>query len=143
MKRIISLMLTLIFVSALFASCGNSSAAGTYTLESVGGKTPFEWYSKGLSGEVVEGLLDLLGTSKEELSANFYILTLENDGKAKIHSEYEALFNEEGALESEGVWTLDGDVLTVTVNGKDVIMTFKNGVLTRDFDGDEGVFRKN
>ena len=143
MKRILSLLLTLIFVSVLFASCGKSSAAGTYTLETIGGETPFEWIKSSIGGDdaSAENLLDLFGVTKENLNEKFYILTLDNDGNAYIYSEYTAMY--EGFAESEGVWRLDGDVLTVTVNGEDIIMTFKDGILTRDINGVEGVFRKS
>ena len=142
MKRTLSLLLTLIFVSSLLTACGTVPAVGTYTLETIGGNTPFDWIvgSLGSSEEAIEDLLGLFGTDKETLNEKFYVLTLENGGKASIYSEYAAMYD--GSAESEGTWTLEGDVLTVTVNGEDTLMTFRDGVLTRDFNGDVGVFKK-
>ncbi|MBR3424236.1 MAG: hypothetical protein IKG80_07070, partial [Clostridia bacterium] len=88
-----------------------------------------------------ENFLELFGVTKDNLNEKFYLLTLENGGKASVYSEYAVMYA--GVAESEGVWALDGDVLTVTVDGEDVIMTFKDGVLTHDFNGDEGVFKKD
>ena len=142
MKKVISLLLMTVLVSLALSSCGGS-AVGTYTLETIGGMTPFDWIKDSLdsSDEAVEDLLDIFGTNKEAVNSRFYVLTLESGGKATVYSEYAAMY--EGYAESEGVWSLDGDVLTVTVNGEDLIMKFKNGVLTRDFNGAEGVFKKS
>ncbi|MBR6916782.1 MAG: hypothetical protein IKN38_01225, partial [Clostridia bacterium] len=94
MKRILSLLLTLIFVSSLLAGCGDNSPAGTYTLETIGGKTPVEWMKESVNGSEkgVESLLELFGISKDDLNDNFYTLTLEKDGKALIDSAYGSMY---------------------------------------------------
>ena len=143
MKNVFSIILAAAILSFALISCGSSSATGTYTLETIGGLTPFEWIkgSLGSSEEAVEDLLDLFGTDKKSLNEKFYVLTLERGGKASIYSEYARMY--EGVAESEGTWTLKEDVITVTVNGEDTVLTFRDGVLTRDFNGDVGVFKKN
>ncbi|MBQ6262095.1 MAG: hypothetical protein IJK58_01105 [Clostridia bacterium] len=142
MKKAISLFFVLVIISVFFTSCGGNSAVGTYTLETIGGKTPFDWIKDSIEGDddSTEGLLELFGVTKDGLNERFYVLTLEDGGKASVYSEYAVMYA--GIAESEGVWTLDGDVLTVTIDGEDVIMTFKDGVLTHNFNGSEGVFKK-
>lgn len=142
MKRTISLLLALIFVSSLLAACGADPAVGTYTLETIGGKTPVEWMKESVNGseQGLESLLELFGVTKDDLNENFYTLTLENDGKASVCSAYASMYA--GAAVRAGTWSIEGDVLTVSLDGETEIFTFKNGVLTREFNGEEGVFKK-
>ena len=142
MKKVLSLLLTIAFLSVMLVACKGNPAVGTYTLKTIKGMTPFDWIKDSMDAtdEGVESLLELFDVKKNDLNEKFFILTLKEDGKASVYSEYSVLYK--GTAEFEGEWSLDGDKLTVTVDGDAEIMTFKNGTLTCDFDGDEGVFEK-
>ena len=133
MKRIISLTLVVLMIAAMFVGCGSSSLEGTYKIKSINGKDLMSYFREqiaemgGEDTEItdadVESFLKLMGIENVD---EFVTFTFASDGtlKASVIGE-----------EVTGTWTLDGEKLTMTIDGDDQTATFKNGEIAVNEEG--------
>ena len=132
MKRIVSLILVVLMVAALFVGCGSSdSLDGTYKLKAIDGKNVKEYFTaiaeKG--GETLQTVLDFMGIDENTLD-NLMTLVLKSDGTFSLNSKMDA---EEKSY--DGTWTQEGDKLTLTMDNEPQEFTLKDGELTFAVDG--------
>lgn len=115
MKRVISIILAVLLVAALFAGCEPALEA-TYKLKKINGLSLREFlaqYDNAVTDEQVQQL------------ENRVILTLNKDGTLDSVGK---------ALVGTGAWTRNGDQVTLVINGEIKVCTFKNGELTYEED---------
>lgn len=132
MKRIVSLILVVLMVAALFVGCGSSdSLDGTYKLKAIDGKNVKEYFTaiaeKG--GETLQTVLDFMGIDENTLD-NLMTLVLKSDGTFSLNSKMDA---EEKSY--DGTWTQEGDKLTLTMDNEPQEFTLKDGELTLELKG--------
>ena len=121
MKRVISLTLAVLLIAALFVGC-SSSPAGTYTLKTINGKSAKEYYTAAASeaGIDVDTLLEYLGIDLDH-PENLMQFVLKEDGTA----DYK--LNLGDVKEGSGTWKLEGDKLTLTLDGDAQEIQYKDG----------------
>ncbi len=135
MKKIISLVLVLLFVAAMTAGCKSESGelAGTYKISEFHGKSVLEYFGDQAesAGKTLEEYLAMYGAT-EETADEYLVLTLTSDGVAEMCSF--------GVPELPGTWLRDGNTLKVTFNritqaftidGDDLIMDGSSMVFTK------------
>lgn len=132
MKRIVSIALVVLMVAALFVGCSSNSVDGVYRIKTVNGKELKTYLTEELGGteDQIEALLKMAGIDSLE---DYMTITLNQDGTVKA-----AMMGEE----SEGTWKLDGEKLTLTVDGEATECTYKDGKITVDMDGETMVLGK-
>ena len=120
MKRIVSLVLAVLMLAALFAGC-SSGPEGVYKIKTFDGQDAKEFFeslaqlAKAFGGDEIN-VDELMDAMKLELKA---------DGVAVTSKEDEA---EEGKYVTiEGTWKLDGDKITITFEDESMEGTYKDG----------------
>ncbi len=123
MKKLAAFALILVLAASAFAACAAPDPTGRYTLQSINGQTPAEYFKaeadeEGLS---LADLLSFLGLPEDKLN-EFMTLTLEKEGKATIQ-----IFGEDAA---ECTWELKGGTLYLTDDDGTQELAYKNGAVT-------------
>ncbi len=141
MKRIVSIALVVLMIAALFAGCsGSSSPEGTYKIKSINGKDVKSYFKESMGAlagegeeitdEQIDAILALMGINNID---EFVTFTLEEGGNFKASMMGE---------EQTGTWKLEGDKLTMTIDGDDATGTFKDGEITIEMEGESMVLAK-
>ena len=130
MKRILSLVLAVLLVAALFAGCelaDNSSPEGTYTIKTINGKGIREYYTKNAEaiGIDVDSLLENMGIDLDH-SEDLFSITLREDGTF----EFKNFLNSDKI--GSGTWKVSGDKLILDNGNKAEELEFKNNKITLD-----------
>ncbi len=137
MKKTLSLLIAAIMIFAAFSACAKPNVEGVYTLKSINGMTPYEYFQAEASDENIDvaDLLSFLGLTEETIN-QFMVITLEKDGKAKVQ-----VFGEET---EEGTWELT-KINTVTLKMSDEVseLAYLAGTLTVKDDDMIYVLSKN
>ena len=135
MKRILSLMLVLMLVLALFAGCtqegsvsgllpAGATVPGLYKLKSVNGKPIREGLVEAVGGE--EALDRWINEAGFSDLSDFITLDLNADGTCTIS---------ELGRRGQGTWTQEGSEILLTIEDSKVpSCTWVNGVITFTFD---------
>ena len=129
MKKTLAILIAAIMIVAAFSACSSKKAAGKYTLKTINGKTPYEYFTEEASKEGLDvaTLLAFMGLSEDKLN-EFVVINLEEDGKAKAQ-----VFGEEA---EEGTWELKkSNTVTITIGDETNEYEYKNGTLTVEDDG--------
>ena len=135
MKRILSLMLVLMLVLVLFVGCSESgssgggaatveSVAGLYKVKSMNGKPIKEALSEELAGNGmnIDDYLDMVKEHYQiESIEDMMTMTLKADGTCSMAEMGE---------EMKGTWTLDGNKVSVTIDGDTLEATYSNGTIS-------------
>lgn len=128
MKRILSLVLAVLLVAALFAGCELlGSPAGTYTVQTINGKSVKDYYTTAAKEEYgvdLTGLLSLLGVDldhPEELMS----IVLKEDGAAEYKS---GLLGDTKV--ASGTWKQENGKLLLTLGGETRELEYRNGKIT-------------
>lgn len=128
MKRILSLLLAVLLAAALFAGCGLlGSPEGTYTVQTINGKSVKDYYTtvaKEEYGVDLTGLLSLLGIDLEH-PEELMSIVLKEDGTAEYRS---GLLGD--AKVASGTWKQEGGKLTLTLAGETKELDYRNGKIT-------------
>ena len=139
MKRIVSLTLVVLMVAALFVGCGggDSNPVGTYSFKSINGKSLEDYFADykdqaEAAGMDFDALLALMGIDLSH-PEEFMKLELMEGGKLTLTAKMSV-----AEETKEGTWELNGDKLTMTVDGDPQECTFKNGEITMTMDGENG-----
>ena len=134
MKRILSVTLVVLMAVALFVGCASKPAAtdGVYKIKTVNGKEMTAYLTEELDGAAVdvEAKLKLFGIEKLE---DYMTFALNEDGTLTVSVMGE---------ESVGTWKLDGEKLTLTLDGETMEGTYQNDEITVEMDGDTMVLGK-
>ena len=90
MKRIVSIVLVVLMIAALFAGCSSSSPEGTYKIKSINGKDLKTYFKESfgamaeegqeITDDQIEGFLKLMGINSMD---EFVTFTLESGGTFK------------------------------------------------------------
>ena len=135
MKRILSLVLAVLLVAALFAGCELlGSPAGTYTVKTINGKSVKDYYTttaKEEYGVDLTGLLSLLGIDldhPEELMS----IDLKEDGTAEYKS---GLLGD--AKVASGTWKQEGGKLLLTLAGETRELDYSFGKITLELGSEQ------
>jgi len=128
MKRIVSLTVAVLLIAALFAGC-SSGPEGTYKVKTIDG----EEYSKYV--DMLVGLMTAFGGDEMKVDADQMKSMLEKAGSFTLKSDgVVEMFdvNEEDWTETSktGVWKLDGEKISITIEGKTMEGTLKDGEIT-------------
>lgn len=140
MKRILCITLTILMIAALFAGC-SSGPEGTYKVKTIGG----EEYSQYV--DFMVGLMSAFGGDEMKVDADQMKSMLEKAGSFTLKSDgvvEQFDVNEDDWTETTktGTWKLDGEKLTITVDGKTMEGTLKDGEITITKDGKTVVLGK-
>ena len=140
MKRIVSLTVAVLLIAALFAGC-SSGPEGTYKVKTING----EEYSQYV--DMMVGLMSVFGGDEMKVDADQMKSMLEKAGSFTLKSDgvvEQFDVNEDDWTETTktGTWKLDGEKLTITVDGKTMEGTLKDGEITITKDGKTTVLGK-
>ena len=140
MKRVVSLMLVVLMIAAIFVGCGSSGSSGDvgnpeglYKIKSVNGKSVKEYF-KSETGVTNDSDIDLalayLGIDSLD---NLITFELRSGGKLVASMMGQSV---------EGTWKLNGNKVIMTVDGESSEATFKNGELIVENDGQKMVLAR-
>ena len=134
MKRIVAITLVVIMVAALFVGCGSSSPEGLYRVKTMNGQSlkdaMMAEMGSGATEDQLNAFLQLMGIEKLEDIITF---DLQSGGKVVASMMGE---------KTEGTWKVDGEKITITIDGDAQEGTFKNGEITIEEDGMKMVLAK-
>ena len=134
MKRIVSITLVVLMIAAMFVGCGSSSPEGLYKIKTVNGKSMMDSLKEEAGDEMTEeqikALLSFLGIDNIEEAITF---ELKADGTLSVKMMGE---------ESTGTWKVEGDKITMTIDGDSVTGTYASGKITVKMDDQEMVLAK-
>lgn len=128
MKRIVSLTVAVLLIAALFVGC-SSGPEGTYKVKTIDG----EEYSTYV--DMIVGVMTAFGGDELKVDADQMKSLLEKAGSFTLKADgvVESFdVDEENWTETTktGTWKLDGEKLTITVDGKTMEGTLKDGEIT-------------
>lgn len=134
MKRIVSLVLVVMLVAALFVGCSKSgSPEGTYYIKSMGGVSMEDMLKKE-AGEEFD-LDSILSMFKVSSLGELITMELKADGTVSMKNAMDAMTGDEDAAMT-GTWTQDGSKITITIDGDAQEFTLDGNELTGG-EGDE------
>lgn len=136
MKRTLCIVLTLLLALSLFAACSKSGSStggsganleptlknvsGSYNLKSLNGKDVKSALREAYGEEDYKDFLEYFHLDENNLN-DFLKMTLKEDGSCTI---------EEAGMTGSGTWKLEGDKVTITIDGETEVGTWSNGILT-------------
>ena len=129
MKRMITLVLAALLVAALFAGCELlGSPAGTYTLNTINGKSVKEYYTAAAEAKGIDAasLLALLGLDVDH-PEDLMQVTLKDDGTVEYRSNFDFELRE-----GEGVWKQDNGKTVITLDDESIKIDYAYGKLTAE-----------
>ena len=138
MKRMISLVLAVLFVAAMMVACGDSgpdvssNPAGKYFVKTINGKSLEDSLNEELkdTGMTID---DALKMAKVESINDLMFLELNEDGSAKMVAM---------GIEMTGTWKQDGSKLNITIDGDTQVFTIDGSTIKGTTDDQEYVFEK-
>lgn len=141
MKRFVSLMLVVLLVATLFVGCSSgasSSPEGTYKIKSIDGKDLKTYFTdslkeQGIAEEDFDSMLGLMGLSMDTLS-DFMTITLNKDGTVTMDAMDEDA--------TTGTWKLEGDQLTISADGEDMVFTYSGNEIVAEIEGQKMILSK-
>lgn len=145
MKRILSILLIALLVCGCFVGCSGSGSSGgsggsgdgfvgTYYPKTINGKGVRDFYMEQAQqyGLDLATFLSYSGLTEATLD-KFEVLEFRQDGTGKLTTPQESM---------DFTWTLDGEKLTLKVDGATETYTYKNGQVTIESMGVTVVFGK-
>lgn len=123
-KQVLTLLMALAMIFVLVACGGGKDPTGTYKLTKMG------------SGDLamsVDELAELAGMDMD--------VTLELTKDNKFTLDMGLLADEEGEALS-GTWKIDGDSLTLDVEGEEAVCTYDDKTIVMDMEGETLTFEK-
>ena len=135
MKRILSLVLAILLAAALFAGCelaDTGSPEGTYSIQTINGKSLREYYAKNAEakGIDVDTLLANMGIDLNH-PEDLFSITLREDGTC----EYKNFLNSDKI--GTGTWKVSGGKLYLDNGSRTEEFEFKNNKITLDIGSSE------
>ena len=141
MKRIVSLTLVVLMIAALFVGCGSNGPEGTWKVKTIDGEKYSE-YVDAMVSLFTAFAGDELKMSESEIKSLFEkagSFTLKADGTAESIDLDEETMTE---TTKTGTWKLDGEKITITIDGSAIEGTLKDGKITVEEDGHTMVLEK-
>lgn len=123
MKKTLVLLLAAIMLVGVFAACAAPDPTGNYTIKTINGKTPIDYFKEEAEADDIDivTLLSFIGLTEDKLN-EFMTMTIEKGGKATI-----TVFGEDP---DEATWELKGSTLYLTADGETQELEYKNGTIT-------------
>ncbi len=118
-RKVLAILLAALMLTALLAACGGGSGGGS-------NKFVGKYYLSRLDEWTVKEYADLVGMTEQEAKESMY-LELKSGGKATFCMDDEP---------DEVNWKVEGEKITLSLDGDSMEGTIKDNVITFDLEGE-------
>ena len=135
MKKVLCLLLAAVMLTCVFAACSGPKLEGRYTLKTINGKTPLDYFKDEAAEEDIDidMLFSFFGLTEETVS-EYIVLTLEKDGSSTI-----AVMGEDAKT---GAWEYKDGYVIISDGDETTELKYANGTLSIEENGEAYVFSK-